>query len=117
MLRIKNGNRLEGDMADEFDTKKQPACLATESDACATEKNNTEAQKHFIQATDLEKRTSYAYGAPQIPKPSFELYGEWLAMNKPKEALQQFELSLRVAPNKTLSRQGKEKALKLLAEL
>lgn len=61
-------------------------------------KNNTEAQKHFIRATDLEKRTSYAYGPPQIPKPSFEL-------------------SLRVAPNKTLSRQGKEKALKLLAEL
>ena len=41
-------------------------------------KNNTEAEKHFIQATDLESKTSYAYGPPHIAKPSFELYGEWL---------------------------------------
>ena len=81
-------------------------------------KNNTEAEKHFMQATDLEKRTSYAYGPPHIAKPSFELYGEWLlAMNKPKEALQQFEQSLKVAPNKILSVQGKEKAQTLLARL
>ncbi|HKO81221.1 MAG TPA: hypothetical protein VJU78_12535 [Chitinophagaceae bacterium] len=81
-------------------------------------KNNTEAQKYFIQATDLESRTSYAYGPPHIAKPSFELYGEWLlAMNKPKEALQQFEQSLKVAPNKILSVQGKEKASALLARL
>ena len=38
-------------------------------------------------------------------------------MNKPKEALQQFEQSLKIAPNKTLSMQGKEKALTLLARL
>ena len=60
-------------------------------------KNNTEAEKHFMQATNLEKSTSYAYGPPHIAKPSFELYGEWLlTMNKPKEALQQFEQSLKV---------------------
>jgi tetratricopeptide (TPR) repeat protein len=77
--------------------------------------DNTEAQKHLIQATVLESRTSYAYGPPHVAKPSFELYGEWLLnMNKPKEALQQFEQSLKVAPNKTLSLEGKEKALKLL---
>ena len=78
--------------------------------------DNTAAQKYLIQATELESRTSYAYGPPHVAKPSFELYGEWLLnMNKPKEALQQFEQSLKVAPNKTLSMQGKEKALKLLA--
>lgn len=78
-------------------------------------KNNTETQKYFIQATELEGRTSYAYGPPHIAKPSFELYGEWLlAMNKPKEALQQFEQSLKVAPNKTLSVQGRDRATKML---
>ena len=78
-------------------------------------KNNTEAQKNFIQATDMESKTSYAYGPPHISKPSFELYGEWLlAMNKPKEALQQFEQSLKVAPGRILAIQGKERATKLL---
>ena len=78
-------------------------------------KNNTEAQKNFIQATDLESKTSFAYGPPHVAKPSFELYGEWLlTMNKPKEALQQFELSLNVAPGRTLAIQGKNKATKML---
>src|SRR5688572_8934237 len=62
-------------------------------------KNAVEVQKNFIQATELESKTSYAYGPPHIAKPSFELYGEWLlTVNKPKEALQQFEQSLKVAP-------------------
>ena len=48
----------------------------------------------------------------------FELYGEWLlAMNKPKEALQQFEQSLEVAPGRILSMQGKDRAIKLLKNL
>lgn len=81
-------------------------------------KNNEEAQKNFIQATNLESKTSYAYGPPQVVKPSFELYGEWLlAMNKPKEALQQFELSLKTAPGRMLALQGKDKAMKLLEKL
>jgi tetratricopeptide (TPR) repeat protein len=78
-------------------------------------KNNTEAQKNFIQATDLESKTSFAYGPPHVAKPSFELYGEWLlTMNKPKEALQQFELSLSVAPGRTVAIRGKERATKML---
>lgn len=69
------------------------------------------------EATDKEIKSSYAYGPPSIVKPSFEMYGEWLLeMNKPKEALQQFELSLKVAPNKLLSVKGKEAALKQLKE-
>ena len=79
-------------------------------------KNAAEAQKNFIQATELESKTSYAYGPPHIAKPSFELYGEWLlTMNKPKEALQQFEQSLKVAPGRILALQGKEKATKMLS--
>jgi pentatricopeptide repeat protein len=78
-------------------------------------KDEATAEKLFKQAVDLEKNISYAYGPPPIVKPSFELYGEWLlAMNKPKEALQQFEQSLKTAPGRILSIQGKDRATKLL---
>jgi tetratricopeptide (TPR) repeat protein len=69
------------------------------------------------QATEMENTSTYAYGPPRIIKPSFELYGEWLLeTNKPKEALEQFELSLKWAPNKLLSIKGKEKATAILKE-
>lgn len=43
------------------------------------------------------------------------MYGEWLLdNNRPKEALEQFELALKLMPNKTLSVKGKQKALLLL---
>ncbi|MEI9910491.1 MAG: hypothetical protein WDO71_12980 [Bacteroidota bacterium] len=43
------------------------------------------------------------------------MYGEWLLeVNKPAEALRQFELSLKTAPNKLLSVKGKEEAEKRL---
>jgi hypothetical protein len=78
--------------------------------------NNATATEQFLkQAVNLESNISYAYGPPTIVKPSFELYGEWLLENgKPKEALTQFELSLRAAPKRALSIKGKEKALKLI---
>jgi len=39
------------------------------------------------------------------------MYGEWLLeTGKPKQALEQFELSLKLAPNRLLSLKGKEKA-------
>ena len=63
----------------------------------------------------MEKNISYAYGPPTIVEPSFELYGEWLlAMNKPEEALQQFEQSPEAVPGRILSVQGKDKAVNLL---
>lgn len=69
-------------------------------------------------ATDLEAASSYAYGPPTVVKPSFEMYGEWLLeINKPAEALQQFELSLKAAPNKTLSLKGKEEAEKKIKSM
>ena len=71
--------------------------------------------KFLKQAVNLESNISYAYGPPTIVKPSFELYGEWLLENgKPKEALTQFELSLKAAPKRALSIKGKEKALQLI---
>jgi tetratricopeptide (TPR) repeat protein len=78
-------------------------------------KDAAAAEKLLKHAVDLEKNISYAYGPPPIVKPSFELYGEWLlATNKPKEALQQFEQSLKTAPGRILSIQGKDRATKLL---
>lgn len=81
-------------------------------------KNEEEAEKHFKLATDLENKTSYAYGPPQVARPSFELYGEWLlSKNRAKEAVQQFKRSLELAPNRTLALEGLKKAESLTAKL
>jgi tetratricopeptide (TPR) repeat protein len=79
-------------------------------------KKDESATEHwFKKATALENSISYSYGPPAIVKPSNELYGEWLLkMKRPKEAVQQFELSLKAAPGRKLSVIGKQKALKVL---
>ena len=78
-------------------------------------KNVSETENWFKKATNLENNISYSYGPPAIVKPSNELYGEWLLeMKRPKEGLEQFELSLKAAPKRSLSEKGKEKALKFL---
>jgi pentatricopeptide repeat protein len=80
-------------------------------------KNNVAGTEQYLKdAVALESSISYSYGPPSIVKPSWELYGEWLLENgRPKEALTQFELSLKAAPKRTLSVKGKEKALKLIS--
>lgn len=73
-------------------------------DAAATE-------KLLQQATALQQKVGYSYGPPAIVKPTHEMFGEWLLeTGKPKQALEQFELSLKLAPNRLLSLKGKEKA-------
>ncbi len=80
-------------------------------------KDAVTTEKYLIQAADLETTSTYAYGPPNVVKPSYEMYGEWLLkMNRPKEALSQFEKSLESAPNKLLSIKGKETAISLLKE-
>lgn len=81
-------------------------------------KNDLAKTESFLKkAVQMETKVSYAFGPPTIVKPSFELYGEWLLENnRPQEALAQFELSLKAAPNKLLSVKGKEKAEKLLKD-
>jgi len=77
-------------------------------DAAATE-------KYLQQATALQTSAGYSYGPPAIPKPTYEMYGEWLMENgRVKDALAQFETSLRYAPNRLLSLKGKEAAEKQL---
>ena len=74
-------------------------------------KDKSQTEKFLKKAVEMETKISYAFGPPTIVKPSFELYGEWLLENnRPKEALEQFELSLKAAPNKLLSVKGKGKA-------
>jgi tetratricopeptide (TPR) repeat protein len=74
-------------------------------------KDAVTTEKILKQAISLETTISYAYGPPTIVKPSFELYGEWLLqVNKPKEAIEQFELSLKAAPGRLLSVKGKANA-------
>lgn len=80
--------------------------------------NPKEAEKYFQLATGLESKTSFAYGPPQIAKPSFELYGEWLlSVNRPADALQQYEKALELAPARRLALAGKQNAMKLQAAL
>lgn len=75
------------------------------------ERDTAETENYFKQATMLENSISYSYGPPVIVKPSNELYGEWLLeINKPKEALEQFNLILKAAPNRVLSLKGKMEA-------
>ncbi len=77
--------------------------------------DNTSADKFFKKAVDLESGISYAYGPPTIVKPSSEIYGEWLLeVNRPSEALEQFEYSLKTTPGRLLSIQGKEKAIAMV---
>ncbi len=78
-------------------------------------KDLNDTEYWFKKATALENSISYSYGPPAIVKPSNELYGEWLLeIKKPKEALTQFELSLKAAPKRVLSLKGREKAMKFV---
>ena len=82
-------------------------------------KTDMTATEEFLKkATRLEAASSYAYGPPEVVKPSFEMYAEWLLeVNRPAEALAQFELSLKAAPNRTLSVSGKKEAERKLKSM
>ena len=67
------------------------------------------AEKWMIEATKTEDETAFTYGPPNIVKPSFELYGEWLlSQGRKKEALVQFEKVLERAPKRRLAMRGME---------
>jgi len=74
-------------------------------------KDNAATEKFLKQATAMEALSGTPYGPPRIVKPSYELYGEWLLENnRNKDAVVQFENSLKNTPNRRLSLQGKSKA-------
>ena len=69
------------------------------------------AEQWMQEATHLEATTTYMYGPPNIVKPSFEMYGEWLLeQGRKKEAVQQFEKVLDRAPKRLLATRGMEDA-------
>ncbi|MFK8104792.1 MAG: hypothetical protein AB8G15_19900 [Saprospiraceae bacterium] len=74
-------------------------------------KEEKAAEKWMQKATKVEEETTYTYGPPNIVKPSFELYGEWLvAKNRKEEAQQQFEKALARAPKRRLATMGLKRA-------
>ena len=78
-------------------------------------KDYENAEQSLRKAADLEKKISYSYGPPAVPKPSSELYGEFLLeRNRPAEAMAAFEETLYRAPRRKLALEGKMKAAKML---
>jgi pentatricopeptide repeat protein len=72
-------------------------------------KDEKSAEKWMQEATEIEEKTPFTFGPPNIVKPSFELYGEWLvAKKRKKEAQLQFEKVLERAPKRRLAMMGLE---------
>jgi hypothetical protein len=72
-------------------------------------KDEKATEKWLQEATVTEGTTTFSYGPPNIVKPSFELYGEWLlAQGRKEEAQQQFEKVLERAPKRRLAMMGIE---------
>ncbi|MDF1697098.1 MAG: hypothetical protein P1U56_14745 [Saprospiraceae bacterium] len=69
--------------------------------------NDEDVEKWLAEAADIEESTTYNYGPPNIVKPSFELYGEWLLnKDRKKEAEVQFEKVLKRAPKRRIAQKG-----------
>ena len=70
---------------------------------------DAKVEEHLKKAVELEETIKYSFGPPNIVKPSFEMYGEWLLKKgRLEEAMTQFEKSLERMPNRRLSVKGKE---------
>ena len=71
----------------------------------ALREGRLDAVRHWMyEATALEENMPFEFGPPVVVKPSHELFGEiLLEMGEPAEAQAEFELALRLAPNRTLS--------------
>ena len=62
---------------------------------------------------ELENGLSYSYGPPVIQKPTHELYADWLfEVNRGQEAFEQYELTLKRAPERRKALQGMTKIQK-----
>ena len=73
--------------------------------------NEKEALALVSQAAVIEDSMPLEYGPPTIVKPSHELYSEMLLeLNRPDEAIAQFEKALKRAPRRTLSLIGLARA-------
>jgi tetratricopeptide (TPR) repeat protein len=73
--------------------------------------NTDEALTHLKDAAALEAEKPLEFGPPFPPKPAHELYGEaLLALDRPADALAQFEATLARYPDRALALMGKATA-------
>lgn len=85
--------------------------LEIEAMATAAKDNFDEAIRIMRKATALEEAMPPPSGPPPAIKPSHELFGEILLhADRPKEALEQFDISLRRHPNRARSLLGAARA-------
>ena len=74
-----------------------------------------DALRALREATRLESETAFGYGPPFPAKPSFELLGDvLLALDRPEQALEAYESSLKRTPRRALSLIGLKKAASAL---
>jgi hypothetical protein len=75
--------------------------------------NDKETTEDWLKkSVALQESLSFSYGPPFIQKPTHELYAEWLAENNRfDEAIEQYDLTLKRAKNRTVTLEGKEKLL------
>jgi tetratricopeptide (TPR) repeat protein len=72
-------------------------------------------EKHIQNSIALNDKLSYSYGPPFIQKPTNELYADWLVeQNRPEEAIEQYNLTLKKATNRKYAVTGKQKATDIL---
>jgi tetratricopeptide (TPR) repeat protein len=77
------------------------------------ENNYDKANELMIKACEEEAKAAFIGELPLIVKPSFELYGELLLkQSKPDEAVNMYNKSLEMYPNRSLSLRGKYIGLK-----
>jgi len=75
------------------------------------DKDDKAAEKWMLKAIETEETTTFSFGPPNIVKPSYELYGEWLVSeNRKEEAKKQFAKVLERAPKRRISLKGLDQA-------
>jgi tetratricopeptide (TPR) repeat protein len=73
-----------------------------------------QAEQWLKKSAEMEDSLSYSYGPPFIQKPTHELYAEWLvAQQRPEEALEQYDRTLKRATKRVMTLEGKQKAASL----
>jgi len=84
---------------------------ALEGMVAMTKDNSDQALAHLKEAAAIEAEKPLNFGPPFPPKPAHELYGEaLLALDRPADALAQFEATLARYPGRALALMGKAKA-------
>ena len=72
------------------------------------------AERWLKKSAEMEDNLSYSYGPPFIQKPTHELYAEWLLyQQKPEEALEQYDQTLKRATRRVITLRGKQRAASL----